>query len=213
MRAFHLLPSEWGLAAIRNKRIKIARFADLNDPFELLGANLRDKGERAAFRRWKSQISEMYGLLCFSKNWISPLLWSHYGQRHYGLCLGFDLPHEKIVTVTYQDKRIELQDDALNEATIMQFLSTKFAEWSYESEVRVVTDLSEMDPRDGNYYADFDDELTLREVIVGALSEVSRDNLATEIGRAGLDLSKIELLKARLAFRSYAIVPDKRGLR
>src|SRR5689334_689389 len=113
MRAFHLLPVDWGLAAIRNKRLKIARFADLNDPFELLGANLRQRHERSAFRRWKSQVSEMYGLLCFSKSWESPLLWSHYGQKHYGLCLGFDLPDEKMVTVSYQEARIELADNAL----------------------------------------------------------------------------------------------------
>jgi hypothetical protein len=155
----------------------------------------------------------MYGLLCFSKGWESPLLWSHYGQRHYGLCLGFDLPDEKIVTVRYQDARIEIEDHTLTEATIMQFLSTKFSEWSYESEVRLITDLSESDPEDGNYYADFGDELELKEVIVGALSDLSYSDLETATRNAGLDPSRIEFSKARLAFKSYAIVPDKRGLR
>lgn len=213
MRAYHLLPMNWGLAAIRNKRIKISRFADLNDPFELLGANLRYKSERLAFHRWKSQISQLYGLLCFSKTWSNPLLWSHYGQRHCGLCLGFDLPDETVVPVTYQDSRIEVDIDALNEDTILRFLSSKFSDWSYEEEVRIITDLSELDQQDKNYYANFGKELVLREVIVGALSEVSRNSVETEIGKAGLDLSQIKLLKARLAFKSFAVVTDKRGLR
>ena len=78
--------------------------------------------------------------------------------------------------------------------------------------MRVFTNLSEIDPYDGIYYANMDDKLRLKEVIVGALSEVSRDDLLAEIDRAGLDASQIELTKARLAFKSYAVVKDERGL-
>lgn len=213
MRAFHLLPAKWGLTAIRNKRIKIARFNDLNDPFELFGANLRDKAARVAFRRWKSQISELYGLLCFSKSWGSPLLWSHYAQKHNGICLGFDLPDEKVVTVTYQATRIEFNEADLTVESIESFLSTKYSEWNYEKEVRIVTELAEVYQIDKNYYADFNEDLVLREVVVGALCEISRDEVATEVCGAGLDFSGVGLSKARLAFKSFAVVPDKRGLR
>lgn len=212
MRAYHILPVKWGLKAIRDKRIKISRFADLNDPFELFGANLRNKSERVAFRRWKSEINELYGLLCFSESWSSPLLWSHYGQKHQGMCLGFDLPDEKIVPVSYQDSRVELNVGALTETTIMTILSSKYREWSYEKEVRIITDLTEMDQHDQHYFADFGDSLLLKEVIVGALSEVSRNDVEVDLVHAGLDTSRIELSKARLAFNSFAIVPDKRGL-
>ena len=132
MRVFRLLSTKWALESISKKRIKISRFADLNDPFELLGANLKDEAKRLAFCQWKRQVSDMYGLVCFSTTWNSPLIWSQYGERHHGLCLGFDVPDEKVVPVKYQAARIELADKPLDEAAIMQFLSTKFVEWSYE---------------------------------------------------------------------------------
>jgi hypothetical protein len=213
MRIYHLLQTQWGLESIRKKRMKISRFSDLNDPFELLGANLRDKSNREAFRQWKRQISEIYGLLCFSESWQSPLLWSHYGERHRGLCLGFDVADEDISPVRYIDIRIEVDKNALNEATVNHFLTTKFVEWSYEREMRVLRNLSEIAPCDGKYYAEMDEKLQLKEVIVGALSEVSRDDLSAQIDWAGLDASQIQFTKARLAFKSYAVVRDKRGLR
>ena len=155
----------------------------------------------------------MYGLLCFSKSWSNPLLWSHYGNKHNGICLGFDIPEKKFVNVTYQIDRLELEDETLTEETVMRFLSTKYNGWSYEEEVRVMTTLSERTPQDQNYYADFGDELRLSEVIVGALGDVSRKDLEEELNRASLGRSNIKLSKARLAFRSFAVVPDKRGLR
>ena len=30
-------------------------------------------------------------ILCFSRNWDNLLLWSHYGDSHTGVCLGFDI--------------------------------------------------------------------------------------------------------------------------
>ena len=213
MRVYHILSAHWGITAIRNKRLKIARFADLNDPFELLGANLRNKNERLAFRRWKSQISEIYGLLCFSMKWHSPVLWSHYGDKHEGICLGFDVPDQKILPVNYQTDRISVSVSDLTEASLLEILSTKYLDWSYENEIRVITDLTDRDPVDQLYYADFGNELVLREVVVGSLCKLSRKEIESEIVNAGLDLEMTELTKARLAFKSFAIVPDKRGLK
>lgn len=96
--------------------------------------------------------------------------------------------------------------------TVTHFLTTKFFEWSYEREVRIFTNISEIDPYDGIYYTNMDAKLRLKEVIVGALSEVSRDDISDAIELAGLDRAQIEFTKARLAFKSYAVVKDQRGL-
>ena len=193
--------------------MRISRFSDLNDPFELLGANLRNQTSRVVFRNWKHEISNTYGLICFSESWRSPLLWSHYAEKHRGICLGFDVPDAKVLAVRYLKDRFELNQEALSERTITRFLTSKFVEWSYEKERRVITDLSEIDADDGNYYIQFSDELLLREVIVGALNDLTGETLATEIERAGLSRTEIQLSKARLAFKSYDVVRDKRGLR
>lgn len=212
MRVYHLLPTEWGLESIRLRRLRISRFSDLNDPFELFGANLRDKTSRAGFRMWKHEVSNTFGLMCFSESWRSPLLWSHYAEKHRGLCLGFDVPDAKVVTVRYLKGRFEINLDALNELTITRFLTSKFAEWSYEKERRLFTNLTEMDAVDGNYYIEMSEELFLREVIVGALNDLTRERRVAKIEGAGLSPKKIQLTKARLAFKSYAVVRDKRGL-
>jgi hypothetical protein len=212
MRLYHLLPHQWGLVAINNKRIKISRFSDLNDPFELFGARLLSQNERVAFRNWKDKMDEKYGMICFSENWRSPVLWSHYGEKHHGLCLGFEVPSENTCPVRYQSSRLRIEAAALDEALTMKILTTKFSEWAYEREVRVFERLENSDPKDGNFYMNFGENIKLKEVIVGALNNISRKEVISNLETAGFNTSKIKLTKARLAFNSYAIVTDKRGL-
>ena len=158
MRAYHLMSERWGLEAIRRKRLKSARFADLNDPFELLAADLTNRHQRSAFRSWKDQINDRYGVVCFSANWRSSLHWSHYGDKHHGLCLGFDLPDEKAVHVKYRRSRMTVSTESLDEATVMRLLSTKSDEWQYEQETRIVVPLEEPDPSNGHFFVDFGTE-------------------------------------------------------
>lgn len=48
--------SEFALSDITLGRIKIARFGDLNDPFELLAAKLSEKQFRRAVNSWKNDF-------------------------------------------------------------------------------------------------------------------------------------------------------------
>jgi len=52
------------------------------------------------------------------------------------------------------------------EAHVIEILTTKFEHWSYEDEYRVFPQLQERDPS-GLYFLEFDDQVSLREVIVG----------------------------------------------
>ena len=48
------------------------------------------------------------GILCFSLNWTSLLLWAHYADNHKGICLGFDLqdgPDWYVYPVSYVKER------------------------------------------------------------------------------------------------------------
>ncbi|NKK82626.1 DUF2971 domain-containing protein [Rhizobium leguminosarum bv. viciae] len=36
-------------------------------------------------------LNVAFGLLCMSTTWQEPLLWSHYADKHKGMCLGFDV--------------------------------------------------------------------------------------------------------------------------
>ena len=72
MRAYHFTSNEHALDNLRNKRMKIATIGDMNDPFELLGMNLRDKEARKKFRSWRDDMASDYGFMCFSRNWPIP---------------------------------------------------------------------------------------------------------------------------------------------
>jgi hypothetical protein len=79
------------LAAISLQRLKVARIDDVNDPFELQAMNCMRKDVRKAIADFRASQNEKIGLLCFSQAWKNPVLWSHYADRHRGICLGFDI--------------------------------------------------------------------------------------------------------------------------
>ena len=56
------------------------------------------------------------------------------------------------------------------------------------------------------YFAKFSDQLRLVEVIVGAMSDITRDELYRNLG----DLKgRVNVIKARLAFRSFKVVKQR----
>jgi hypothetical protein len=91
MRLFHFLSSQYALQALARQQLKVARINELNDPFELFCADMRDANARKAFRRFKDQVSAKFGLVCFSRSWRNPLLWSHYADRHRGAAIQVEL--------------------------------------------------------------------------------------------------------------------------
>jgi hypothetical protein len=88
---YNFTSAEWGIENLKRKRLKISDFANLNDPFELLGIELRDDEVRRDVQSAKSKISKKSGLLCFSQDKYNPVQWSHYADNHKGVCLGFEI--------------------------------------------------------------------------------------------------------------------------
>ncbi len=109
MRIYHFLTAENGLSDITLRRIRISRFRDLNDPFELLAVRADDKLFRKEMRSWAEQFNRSNGLLCFSKKWESPVLWSHYASKHRGMCLGFDIADPLLENIRYTKDRLDLR--------------------------------------------------------------------------------------------------------
>lgn len=205
MRLYHFANAEHALEDIRCRRLKIATFGDLNDPFELLGVAQPRPGLRRWLRRWKAEMTCKHGLLCFSANWRNPLLWSHYADRHCGIALGFDLKDDAVNSVTYVKQRPILE--AIDESAAQKLLYTKYKDWKYEDEHRVYTDLKDKDATTGLYFAEFSDGLMLREVIAGPACSASE----SKILEAVRDGATAKLLRARLAFNSFSVVEDRRG--
>ena len=207
VRAYHFIAAQHALDDLRQRRLKIARIDELNDPFELWTIAQPDRRLRRALRDTKDEMSRRYGVLCFSLSWHNPLLWSHYADKHHGLALGFDVSSEILKAVSYVARRPVLKQVSIEVSHLLLF--TKYIDWQYEREARIFTTLEDRDPDSGLYFADFNERLVLREVIVGPLSDVTQQELHDVLGTT----SDVTFAKGGLAFNSFQVITDQRGFR
>jgi hypothetical protein len=214
VRLYHFVNEQYGLDDIRQRRLKIATLQDLNDPFELLSIDCSNESIRRAFTVLKDELSKNRGIICFSRKWDNPVLWSHYSDKHRGLCLGFDLPdgQNQVHRISYSRQRLIAELDKLAPSSVeaaiemKKLLFTKYAHWRYEDEVRGFVTLEEQDSATQLYFVKFSEELKLKEVIVGACSTISRNTLHKALG----DLSSsVSAIKARLAFKTFRVVRQR----
>lgn len=214
VRLYHLISKEHGLDNLRRRRLKIAELRDLNDPFELVAADNSDREQRKIWKSWRKKQERKWGMLCFSKTWRNPVLWSHYADKHRGFCLGFEVDDTLLMPVVYTKKRLQIDLEALydtgklDQKLMSKLMRTKFSDWSYEKEVRVYAALKYQDPDSGLYFFDFNDEIRLTDVIVGPLSDVTEAEIRSTLSE---DDANVSLLKARLAFQSFDVVAQKQG--
>ncbi len=212
MRAYKFYSKRWGLEALYRQRLKITTVQELNDPFEFMAVNTRVKNDRSAQEDWKNREFRGKGLLCFSKNWHNPVIWSHYAESHKGLALGFDIENDNLFVMNYVKKRIamlrKITDIANKKDRIKlayRLMTTKFHHWSYEDEVRIFTRLTKDIFENGFYFEPFGKEMMLKEVVFGAYYETGNNKrLFEELGKMGVEFSS-----TRLAFKSFAVVPQK----
>ena len=152
MRLYHFLSQEFGLQALRNQTLKVSRFDNLNDPFELQAAGSKQRSVRKIIAKNKAAMAEKGRLLCCSKSYKSPVLWGHYADSHKGVALELDIPSKYVIDVEYVEERFELiesdlieafgKEDRLKEIN-SKLLRIKYKEWGYEDEARVVFEASE----------------------------------------------------------------------
>lgn len=205
------MSEHWALEALRLRRLKLSLLEDMNDPFELLGVALRKPSDRTAFRKLKAEMSRTIGVLCFSRGWGNPVLWSHYGDRHRGICLSFDIPDEWAKEVTYQGKRLESELERKlprnsHETLGYKLITTKYEHWRYEEEVRMIVKLEDAQCEAGHYFVPFCEGLRLREVITGPRCTLARNRLREAVAE---EARNVTITKSRLAFRSFKVVQNK----
>lgn len=173
MRLYYFTGAQFAISSIALRRLKVSRFADLNDPFELLAVDIGERDLRAPIRAARDRLNDASGLLCFSRAWRNPLLWGHYAEKHTGICLGFDVSDYRAEKVIYASKPMKISIDSMTgepkftKANINRLKRTKFADWKYEDEVRLFLFLDEATEESGLYFFPFCADLVLREVILG----------------------------------------------
>ncbi|WP_165637631.1 DUF2971 domain-containing protein [Bradyrhizobium shewense] len=206
-RVYYITSAEHALSNIVFGRIKVARFSLLNDPFELLAPKFANSILRKSMSKFKREFDEMNGAVCFSGDWVDPVLWTHYGARHTGICLGFNLKRNILRKVKYVTERMtEFSGDSADQALEDAIIETKFASWKYENEHRILVPLENCTEEGRLHFLPFDNELQLAEVIIGAQSSLRSEELRRIVDRHYLR-NNVTTFKAKLALKSFNIVP------
>jgi hypothetical protein len=193
------------------RRMRCGRLGKLNDPFELRCFNFGAKEERALFRPLLEHLHKTTGVICFGKHWKSPVMWGHYADSHRGVCLGFDVQPDNLVhEMQYVPERVAWKVDVTkpihgaNEELLKLMMTAKYDAWKYEEEWRLYAGLQ--DPVNGSYYIEFGENLTLREVIIGASCTTPVGTIKKLVGDVN---QTVEIFKARPAFETFTMVRQK----
>lgn len=118
---------------------------------------LKEKFTNEIIRKVK-EVRNNALMSCFSKRYDSILMWSHYGDKHKGICVEFDRPDKDFLDVKYSNKRckFDLEDTTrrvlgymlsneeadVNDKGLISCISKPFIvkslDWQYEEEVRCI---------------------------------------------------------------------------
>lgn len=223
MKVYKYLDANWGRVALKEKEFKISRILELNDPFEFMSIAPKNKIERQLFRKTLENLNEEMGVISFSKVWDIPLMWSHYGEKHKGICLEFDVSQsdnvdERILHEVQYDryrKAISFDSNVFSDTRYVNILNklshTKHTNWKYEKELRILPKLSDSNLNNSKnlYFRKFGivhhrQNLLLTRIFLGPRYE--DDTIVLPILMKAF---KIPVITTRLAFNSYNIIIQK----
>lgn len=207
IRLYYYTAKRWALKVLWERRLKVCEYRELNDPFELMPFDAaRPNAERRSDERLAALLAADHGVICFSDTWRNARMWSHYGERHTGICLGFDVLRVYAEPIVYLDR--PLADPALpggagREMPLELFeaaLRHKPAIWRDEREWRVRAPLTHR--HDGVCYLPFDAAIELREVILGPRCTLQPGDVVDAVSSPPLD---VEVYAARAAHGVFQI--------
>ena len=87
-----------------------------------------------------------------------------------------------------------------------RLIATKYVDWQYEAEYRMIEALDETKKEGDNYFVDFSNDLQLREVIIGLKCELSTSRVKQLLGK---DLAEVQVIKAGMHQKEFKIIESK----
>lgn len=196
--------------------IKFAPFGDFNDPFESYGSPIEPYDENSLEHlTMRHELNNKLACLCLSKDPLSVLMWSHYGDKHEGFVIGFDtedagFENENSFIVTakkgemnYRSERDRkgvsvTYENVYSEEVSRALLLNKSSHWAYESEVRVIKRTDLLDYESGHLIHKVENKWAVKELYVGmrnnSFKKMFSDNCYLEdlILNAGVKLYKCD---------------------
>ena len=188
MILYKFLPTNYALDAIRNKTLKLTKNTEINDLYEFKGLHF---SELESQPNSHENLFQKYLLGCFSTTYSNPTMWSHYGDSHKGIVLGFELSErlstKNVIPVDYRTN-IEVVEDFMGLTDSKKFdllyeiVRVKSSDWGYENEVRLLFTKDECIKQsiDGSlrYFIKYNEKgLKLTKIIIGHKSPISYDEV------------------------------------
>lgn len=144
----------------------------------LLGVNIDADAVEKIRDQCNARVAEVHkavgravGIACFAQRWNNVLMWSHYANKHTGICVEYDFdipfktaPNSLLLPVEYtsmrpllpieklgvtQNKDFKVNDANINTvfADVLKALITKSEIWKYEQEWRHIVFIKDPDKR------------------------------------------------------------------
>ena len=181
----------FALDIILNKRLYCADWRDFNDPVEGTfyalegGSEYEKKVERVIREKKNLRVCSL------SHTYDSHLLWAHYASGFSGLALEVDLPEgnseiKKELNYPNVFTRLSGNDPRDPSEIAEQILTSKYMEWKYEEEVRIL--------RQGEWFSLSD---PVRRVICGhRMNPAMLETLRIVCARNGIEICKTDILES-----------------
>lgn len=137
---------EFTLDILFNNRLYCADWSTLNDPMEgIFAYSYKAKNEKD----YTSQIDEIQiekkkiRICSLSSTFDCHLLWAHYAAGFSGMAIEIEFPDvSDLNQVKYEGvfAHLDIADEDLPSSTARKVLLSKYIEWAYEKEVRILHD-------------------------------------------------------------------------
>lgn len=146
---------------------------------------------------------------CFSETYKENLMWSHYGDQHKGVCIGFNfnglvrtfdfIPSKVKYTLEFEKANycgnaVEALDSLIN---------TKFENWSYEKEIRLRTNKEKAPSLNSKGIIPIH-PASISTIILGSQCQVNSKFIKAKLESLGY--KNIELIELSMSKRSYNLV-------
>jgi hypothetical protein len=193
---YKYLHADFAMQAIEHKRLKVSRLKNLNDIYDARPRIIYETGSPLGKndefeKHFNKQVIQNLGINCYCGESENLLLWSHYGDSHRGVALGFDIdegwfqpdndnareaarltmkvdyPRGNRRAVLHWKSDIEpLPVEHQMVGVLKRGYTVKGWDWKYENEYREFVFLSKCVPSGTLYFSNFRPG-SLRQVILG----------------------------------------------
>lgn len=223
---YRYIAEQYALAALQKRHWKVGRILELNDPLDcrpMIYQNGKPIDPSAPFPPALQKAYESIGLICYSKSVKDPVIWTHYGDKHAGVALGFEYRSQPPHKVNYPRDNMRSQIDADNlppdylspKVGLEEILGSHFLQkarsWKYEKEYRHFILLSRCKMEGAHYFHELPME-NLRQVVIGLNTKCTAYDIKQLLCPPDSDprthFTNVQIYKAKIDPKIYRVVRE-----